>query len=110
MTIISKPATDAYRDNWEATFGKKAPAAPAPAAPRNPGDVIDAVLKHLPLEYGGLRARLIDLKAKAGFRAPEDQQPTWMRLMRLLQAELPIPPETDWQKRISDIVEGRRAD
>ncbi len=57
---------------------------------RDPAKVIAAVLHHVPPEMAALRARL-------------------EKLMKSLEGACNNPPTLDWEKRISDIVEGREA-
>lgn len=76
---------------------------------RDIGKVIDAVLGHVPEERTELRARLQRIKSEAGYLPPEYMYPAWHKLMSVLVASLHNPPTLDWEKRISDIVEGREA-
>jgi hypothetical protein len=107
MTIISEPATDAYRSGWDVTFGKQATAAPPPAQPRAPSKVIDAVLRCVPVQRSDLRLNLVRLLGKSALRAPEDQQLIWIALVGILRTFLSVPPQLPWEQQISDIVEGR---
>jgi hypothetical protein len=81
-------------------------------ADRDPVVVIDAVLAHVPQadEYAALRARLEQIKLDSGFLPPEYKRPAWLKLMQALGTTLNNPPKLDWEIRISDIVQGRRAD
>jgi hypothetical protein len=76
---------------------------------RDPAKVIAAVLQHVPPEMAALRARLEIIKADADYLPPEFKQPVWWKLMKSLEGACNNPPALDWEKRISDIVEGREA-
>jgi hypothetical protein len=101
MSIVSKPTTDAYRSGWDATFGKR-----AAAQPRDPSQVINAVLRCVPAQRSELRRKLVCLLEKAPYAPPEDKYPIWIQLKRILEAELSTPPQLYWEQQISDIVEG----
>ena len=104
MTIVSKPANAAYRANYDTAFPPKEP-------PRREfKTVVDAVLVHVPLDRVELRTRLERIKDDAGFLPPESNYPAWMKLMYVLCSSLSVPPHFDWEKKISDIVEGRAAE
>jgi hypothetical protein len=75
---------------------------------RDPVKVIDAILEHIPPEENfNLRARLKKIQEDAGFRPPECQWLVWKGIQTVLEDFLHSPPQDDWEKRISDIVEGR---
>lgn len=74
---------------------------------RDPIEVIDAVLKHVPANLIELRAKLLEIQEDSFFRPPEGKRPTWILLRDTLQAFLSMPPRQDWEIKISDIVEGR---
>ena len=76
---------------------------------RDIGKAIDAVLGHVPEEMTELRARLQQIKYDAGYLAPEAKESAWYQLMRALQRACGTRPTLDWEKRVSDIVEGREA-
>lgn len=71
---------------------------------RDPAEVIEAVLKHVPESMSDLRANLQKVARDAAYSPPEDQRVSWLSLARLLNEALPIPPETEWQKEIYRIV------
>jgi hypothetical protein len=73
---------------------------------RDPVKAIDAVIQQLPVERTELRAQLARLKFEIRYVPPESPCP-WIGLMNLLRASLNVPPALDWEKKISDIVEGR---
>ncbi len=66
--------------------------------------VIDQVLGHLPEEYERTASRLRSFKESANYCPPEEMGHWWENMMVVLNSELPVPPETDWQKEIYRIV------
>jgi hypothetical protein len=74
---------------------------------RNPSDVINAVLEHVPLELAVLRAKLTTIRDDAEFLPPEYKLPAWLRLRDALESSLNNPPQLDWEWKVSDIVENR---
>lgn len=76
---------------------------------RDIGKVIDAVLGHVPEGMTELRARLQQIKSDACYLAPEVIGAAWYQLVQALRHACNNPPTLDWEKRISDIVEGREA-
>ena len=76
---------------------------------RDPADVIDAILKHVPTEMTDLRARLVVVRNDSFYDPPEYKYPSWRALRFVLETSLSTPPKADWEIKISDIVEGRVA-
>jgi len=76
---------------------------------RDPADVIDAILKHVPTEMTDLWARLVVVRNDSFYDPPEYKYPSWRALRFVLETSLSTPPKADWEIKISDIVEGRVA-
>jgi hypothetical protein len=73
------------------------------ATPRDPVDVIDAVLDLIPETWAELRRKLEYVKNDAGFVAPECVGIVWRRLADALQI-LPWPPTEDWHRDVYRVV------
>ena len=74
---------------------------------RDPTQVIDAILEQLTEGYTALRAALTRIRTNACFVAPESMGRIWAQMGQELELALPAQPETDWQWRIVDIVQGK---
>jgi hypothetical protein len=77
-----------------------------PVEPRDPSDVIDAVLRRVPAQRSVLRTKLSLLKVESARAAPENKGPVWWKLKRLLESELSTPPKLYWEQQVSDVVRG----
>lgn len=71
---------------------------------RNPVEVIENVIKKLPVTMGALIKDLKKIQDDSFYRPPEGQVDTWYDLMQTLNAAMPWPPVEDWQKDIYFIV------
>ena len=78
--------------------------------PRDPTEVIKAILEVLPADRESLRRRLCRISDDAAYMAPEVEQLVWQQIANALGHGLPDPSAADspdWVRRISDIVQGR---
>lgn len=73
---------------------------------RDPADVIDAVLAHVPAERTALRAELEQIARDSAYLAPEAKRAAWVALMKCLQASCSLPPAAPWEVAIARIVAG----
>lgn len=71
---------------------------------RDPAEVIEAVLQHVPENMPALRANLQKVARDSAFLPPEGKGVAWLQMAMLLSESLPFPPETEWQKEIYRIV------
>jgi hypothetical protein len=74
---------------------------------RDPVEVIDVILKHVPANLIELHAKLTEIQEDSFFRPPEGKQASWILLRDTLRAFLSMPPRRNWEIKISDIIEGR---
>ena len=74
--------------------------------PRDPAEVIDAILVHIPQEHTALRKELGDIRNDSLYRPPDDKQITWQKLRDTLNLYLFTPPALDWEKQIHKIIKG----
>ena len=73
--------------------------------PRDIKKIIDKVIEQLPDgEYERLISRLNSYKDSSDYCPPEEMSHWWNTLAITLNSELPIQPETEWQKEIYRIV------
>ena len=79
------------------------------ASGRDPHKVIDEVLAHVPENMIELRRKLKRVQDNTFFCAPECLRKVWLELAHVLSGALPMPPQTDWQKRIFEIVTMKEA-
>ena len=84
---------------------------------RDPVSIIDAILPLVPNEpqWQRLRLRLASVRETSFYQPPEGQWIVWQKLAAVLtvelgsvELELDREPRTDWQRAISDIIEGRQ--
>jgi hypothetical protein len=70
--------------------------------------VIAAIYGEVPFYCIVLRDRLRAIRTSAMFAAPEAMFLHWASLSAALMESLPTPPVEDWQKRIDEIMRGKR--
>jgi hypothetical protein len=73
---------------------------------RSISDVIDRLLVEIPPGRVGLRDAIVWIKDSAYYTAPEQMIERWRELTNALNATLPYPPETAWQRRVLEIITG----
>ena len=79
---------------------------------RDPFDVINDILIHIPAEEGNihfqplaaLRKELETIRDDSAYLPPEYKHPAWFDLTRALEKSLHIPPVHDWEKAISMVI------
>lgn len=68
-------------------------------------EVIDKIIEQIPEgEYLNLINRLKSIKRSALYAPPEGMSYWWGFLSVLLNKELPVPPENEWQEKIYKII------
>jgi len=72
--------------------------------PRNPYNVIDTILKHVPQEYTFLYSELEKIKTNIEYTPPESIHSIWTKIAFTLQLNLNMPPKHDWEKAIHNIL------
>jgi len=76
--------------------------------PRNPCDVINQILNHVPQEKNVLRNELLKICSDGLFVAPENHQRIWQKLAISLETWLNMPPKHDWEKTIHNIIQNKQ--
>jgi hypothetical protein len=76
--------------------------------PRDPCNVINAILKHVPQELTELRATLEKIQSNAQYVPPEGMNIIWRKLGYTLEHNLNMPPIEDWEKTIHNIVRNKQ--
>jgi len=75
--------------------------------PRDPVDVIAAVLEAVPEEQVIFRKALSSLAESARYAPPENSCYIWRKLQRKCLLFCNWPPKYDWEQKVCDIVENR---
>ena len=74
---------------------------------RDPRDVINAILPHIPIEMTDLRKELKKTRDSSVYLPPEYKWPAWINLTKALEVWLHIPPATEWEQKVHDIMKGK---
>ena len=82
---------------------------------RDPFDVINDILTHIPIEgenlhfcpLTALRKELETIRDDSAYLPPEYKYPAWLSLTQALERTLHIPPIHEWEKKIQDIMKNR---
>ena len=74
---------------------------------RDIGKVIDAVLRQIPPDTAdGLIRELQAMKDAISVSPPESHEAFWVDLSNRMESMIPVPPDTEWERRIISIVRG----
>jgi hypothetical protein len=76
--------------------------------PREPCNVINEILKHVPQELTELRATLEKIKFDSEYLPPEGMNIIWRKLGYTLERNLNMPPVEDWEKTIQGIIQNKQ--
>ena len=72
--------------------------------PRDPINVIDQLLNHIPYKARALRTKLEQARTAATYLPPEYGEPAWKEVTDALAMFLCFPPADDWEKEIQAIM------